>query len=806
MEDLLYWIIEYVKVLFGYGFIMFIWPSAVFRKYLKGKSVTFRFGFCATVPIVLINTVVLMLGLLHILNRWTMWIFFYGLFIWSFREKFRITENTKKKFKYLVTGTFGWKHLLLLVREGIVRFIKRTFRVFWKFYKVHWLEYTLLVVTVVYGMIYFSWGAFQNYSYGFGDMYVHHEWIYQLTQGKIFSSGVYPEGMHCVVYSMYILLGIDIYSCLLFLAGIHIAVILVAAYVLMKDIFQWRYSPIFVLILFLTLNVVCVDEVFSMSRLQWTLPQEYGFHTIYLCALFLIRYLKSDKHVIVKERETKACWDENLFLFVMSLAASIIIHFYVTIMAFFLCVAFALWALRRIFNKKHFVPLVVGVVCGVVIAIIPMAGALASGIPFQGSINWAMSVIEGTDTGEGRTHAIQSGQNGTQGNETGQLQNDVQNNQGTISDAGSNNHSVGETMPTPIVVEPSFYEKVTSAIKGILDVIMEKCNGVYWNGYVTLYKQERANWIIGFTCLATIMWMIYKVGAAFARRILLLTKVDDQCFAGYLPMISASVLFMILYAAPYIGLPELIAGSRLCSTEQMLILVVIIIPVDMIFSLLKRMFPNCLVQGLSVMTAIGLIAMIWITGNYHGYLYYELTRYNAAVSVTNEIMESLPQNSYTIVSTTDEIYQVIQNGRHEELLTFLKGKGEERYTLPTEYVFIYVEKKPIKYAHNHFFSGPEWLAMERYQEYYNGYSVCPEVVTSEISAEAAERTIMYFGSPSRSYSNLESRTILESKAYQWCERFEQLYPNELKTYYEDENFVCYYIKQNPQFLYNLELE
>ena len=30
MEDLLYWIIEYVKVLLGYGFIMYIWPSAVF--------------------------------------------------------------------------------------------------------------------------------------------------------------------------------------------------------------------------------------------------------------------------------------------------------------------------------------------------------------------------------------------------------------------------------------------------------------------------------------------------------------------------------------------------------------------------------------------------------------------------------------------------------------------------------------------------------------------------------------------------------------------------------------------------------
>ena len=226
----------------------------------------------------------------------------------------------------------------------------------------------------------------------------------------------------------------------------------------------------------------------------------------------------------------------------------------------------------------------------------------------------------------------------------------------------------------------------------------------------------------------------------------------------------------------------------------------------MLLGLLKEFFADNLMQGLSFGIAVGIVVMVCLSGSYHGYLYYEFTRYNAAVSVTNEIIETLPQNSFTIVSTTDEIYQVIQHGRHEELLTFLKNKNGDRYTLPTEYVFLYVEKKPLKYAHNHFFTGPNWLALEKYQEYYSGYSVCPQVVSSEISAEAAKQAIMYFGSPSRSYSNLESRTILESKLYQWCEAFQALYPNELKTYYEDENFVCYYIKQNTQFLYDLELE
>ena len=85
-------------------------------------------------------------------------------------------------------------------------------------------------------------------------------------------------------------------------------------------------------------------------------------------------------------------------------------------------------------------------------------------------------------------------------------------------------------------------------------------------------------------------------------------------------------------------------------------------------------------------------------GIFHGYLYYELTRYNAAVMVTQDITDKFPENSYTIVSTTDELYQVIEQGRHEELLTFLNRVNGSGYTLPTEYIFVYVEKRPIQYA------------------------------------------------------------------------------------------------------------
>lgn len=63
--------------------MMYLWPSVIFRKKLSGKSLTFQFAFCSTVSILLVNTAVLGLGLVHILKGWLIACIFYGIFIIS---------------------------------------------------------------------------------------------------------------------------------------------------------------------------------------------------------------------------------------------------------------------------------------------------------------------------------------------------------------------------------------------------------------------------------------------------------------------------------------------------------------------------------------------------------------------------------------------------------------------------------------------------------------------------------------------------------------------------------------------------
>ena len=441
----LYWGLEFTKVLGAYFVLMIVYPSFLCRRFLKGKSLTFRFGFCTTVSVLGINTVVLLLGLIHFLNPWVVRILFYGPLVYFIVKKIMSGKADIPMLLRVLNGTFGIRQFFLKFGKKLQRkcagILKRGFQRV----KGHFAEYGLLFVLLVFGCMYFSYGAFQDYSYGFGDIYPHNQWIYALTQGQIFSDGVYPEGMHCFIYAMHTLFGIRIYSCMLFTQGIHVMVFLLSAYLFLKEIFRFRFTPHFALALFLTLDVVCIDSVFGMSRLQWTIPQEFGMYAMFLCPAFLIRYMNTPKEEIRLPQNKwgkklqflkKAYYNENLLVFMLAIAVTLAVHFYPTIMAFFLCVAFVPVLFSRIFKSTRFVSLVGAVLVGVLIAVVPMAGALASGIPFQGSINWAMNVINGVE-GAASGYMAPDGETDAAGSADGQGSGGLENG-GNGSNAGGN--------------------------------------------------------------------------------------------------------------------------------------------------------------------------------------------------------------------------------------------------------------------------------------------------------------------------------------------------------------------------------
>lgn len=502
--DIVYWLWEYGKVLLAYGLLMFVWPSVVFRSHLRGKRLLLRFGFCVTVQVILLYIVVTGLGLLHILNKWTVRIPFYAVFFWSLLRGKTLRADTLRdsEFWRLLKGTCGIKTYLYHKGIWLKNWLKQAFQKLWEKRKGRVAGDVLLAVVVIFGMIYFSYGGFYDHSYGFGDMYVHHSWIYGMTEGKIFSRGIYPAAMHCFIYALHTLFGVSVYSCMMFTAGIHVAVTLVSMYCLLRELFRWRYTPIFVLALFLTLDAPGTDEIYGMARLQWTLPQEFGMYAQFLCPCFLIRYLRS-------ERKEGKIWDENLFLFMMALAVSAATHFYVTVMAFFLCVPIALAAVSRICKKKNMQGIVAAILCGVLLSAAPMAAAAAEGIPLQGSLRWGMNIANGSNSVEGRTQQAQEILQKQKAEELKKNGNKPQQIQDTESMTDTEStERVDQRKP---VKRLTFKERLTAGAA-------RARRNLYQYGYVKLYGRERADGILKMTFLAGGLWMAYRLILLFLEK------------------------------------------------------------------------------------------------------------------------------------------------------------------------------------------------------------------------------------------------------------------------------------------------
>ena len=791
-----YWIVEFIKVLSGYIFLMYLWPSVIFRKKLSGKSLTFQFAFCSTVSILLSNTIILGLGLFHILNEGIVRWIYYGIFFLSIFKEKELRRYIFAHIKRTLSGTQGWKLLIFRQAESLKIIIVNSFQQLNKKIKGRRIEYGILFVLIVFAVAYFSYGAFQCHSYGWGDMYVHHAWIYGLKEGKIFSAGIYPEAMHCFIYCMNDLFGISVYSCMMFLGEIHVSALLLAIYCFLREVMKSKYTVYLVLAAFLTIDMVCVDEIYGMSRMQYTIPQEFGLYTQFLCALYLVRFLRRNPE---EGKAKRKVWNDDLFLFMTSLAASLAIHFYVTMMAFFLCAAIAIFGIVKVFKKENFKSLVIAVLAGMIISAAPMVLAYASGIPLQGSLNWGMNVMNGTDTKEGRTQQAQSIASENNAEESSQNESESQSSESIQQESDvQSSQSVTSEEKQQTETNDALEQEQTSQKKS-RKTIREYIKMVYKYGYAQLYGDTRAKWLLGFTLIAGILSVINWIITAVRFR-----KLPFELYFG---ITAASVIFMILYAAPFLGLPEIIAGARLCLTEQVLLLSMMALPADEVLFAIGRRKMAYILPYLSVLGVAAIYAGTNYFGVYHSYLYYELTRYNSVVNLTNRIASEYPKQRYTIISTTDEIYQVIESGWHEEILDFYYKSKLEKYYIPTEYLFFYVEKNPIQYAQYHFFAGPRWLAQKKYSQYYKySNAVISEgsaIKSSKISEDVLGEPLTDMGKASDAYSNLKNRTILESELYFWCQDFKARLPYEIQVYYEDEDVVCYMIKQNPEHLYNL---
>lgn len=751
------YVLSMITVLIGCIVRDFIIPLFVWRKHLKGKKYGYYFWFCVLTQAFIQINLVIFLGIFNILNRFTFIgfnVIIYILIIWNFSDK-RFFSRCKEVY-YTLWSVYKeeWLtgYLIQSIRKRLKNLRRRVYNwPIWKNLKNHWLESFLLAGIIIYNIWFMTYNLMTYHSYQFSDIPVHHSWIYELEQGNLYPDGIYPSGMHIMIYFVRILFRFNLREILLYSGAYQFVILIIGIYLLAKEIFVGKYIPMAV-ILILSLMI-------NQGRYGASLPQESGIYAVIGIACFMIRYLHRDREKFIIEGDSKLksffrinsyvnrkYIDSEMLLLMISVFLVISYHYYTAIAAIFVITSIGLAYLPKIFKKQNFVPLLFSGIMGALIAIAPTGIYLAKGISFQESTDWARSVLAGEEW------------RGKEADYQNKLAMALDDDSITIDNSQDNNK-----------VDNKKKENIYSG-KSAADILKYYWNSIYNFGSVVLFgsgatKVMFTSMLIGFLCAL----------------IMLLSGKNRVYGYDYLALIFIMMIFYTLGASKTLGIPEIIAADRSPSFVQPFIGFIYMLPVDFLFRILnvwKNKSYQIFLGSLSL-AVCGIAAFIIIkVGLYHNFFDVNQAYYNEAEYVLRHIKNSYKKNSYTIVSPTDEYYDVIDYGRHTELSQFINmiDKNEEKFTFTTDYVFFFIEK----------------VVLQDYN--YGSVKVAPEYAFKDF-VFLEDIQDYYF-----------QRAVIESKAYFWAKKFQEIYPQNFKIYFENDIYIVYLMEQNTYYPFDLQID
>lgn len=462
--------------------------------------------------------------------------------------------------------------------------------------------------------------------------------------------------------------------------------------------------------------------------------------------------------------------DQYLAGFAMSFAMTLAAHFYGTMIAGLFCIGIAVGFFFRLFRKKYFGTVMLTGILSIAIAVLPMAIAVITGTPLEGSLRWAMGVINSSmenkeeevvlpeDSGDELFSG--TGSDGFAGDgftEDGFTEGD--HTEGAIPEGGQlteSNAENEEILPPPVPLK----ERLQNTVRSM---------GFILNSYV--FNESRlpmgimAMVMIGLVAAAGVwMWLLRQPD-----------------YGAILVSVAAYMGFMtLLQTAEFLGLPMLMDASR-CSIYYAYSCVTLLslLADAILYTLFGWMRGRKLRNGISFAAVAAMLVLLLQTEDLkrNPCRVVPLERNGAIMSLTS-IRMTEKDFTWTVISANDELRMVEDNGYHYELIQFLwEIENGGRLTIPTPYVYFFIEKIPL--------------------DYYGTY----EGSGQSVSKEGAGRSLPVLAGilPYQ----VENRWIVMSRSYYWAEAFSKMYPNEMKVYLETDDFICYKLTQNPNALFNL---
>ena len=755
-------ILRFVGIFAAYTGLTVLLPAIMFRRILAGRRLSEQFLMCYTFGNFYIINIVFVVQLLHISGFWTLVLFTAvpGILIWSRVNRVSLRELCMKTgivCKKILQGSMGIKGFLYRVQNRSMAVLKKAVWLFYCEVVCNTLQWILAGAVIAALFWIYGRQLILTYGYRASDIPVHLNWINQMSRGNLFASGVYPFGFHCMVYYLHAVFGFDTYVilCVFYLVQVFfIHIVLLAMLKLLCRSLYLPYAGIMVYIL----GSFWARQ--TCSRFGSSLPQEFGMIFVIPSVYFLIRFFQTEKKNL-KNRETKLI----LGCFALAFSLTLAIHFYGTMIAGLCCIGIAVGFCTRFLNKEYFRRIMLTGIISVFLAVLPMGIAFAGGTPLQGSLGWGLSVINGGSSDTEDTSENEAAQKQAMEEMAARLIENAQN---------SNSESV-QTEEIPVITEAPKYSLADKARE-----IPEKMKNL---------REMMIRRIQEFIINSQEQWCTYAVLAGITVLILLglvfiilrrITYGEMLMSAGF-----CMGILTLLLCAGNLGLPVLMDPAR-CSIYYAYLLIASMTVLGdgllyLIFMPRILTIPrNAISFILTVSMAAGMIhqGLVKTPDFISDYVS------NGAYTCLTNIIKENKDETWTIVSANDETQMGLDHGWHYETITFLRKQEhinkDTKLIIPTEKVYFFIEKIPLNYS-----------------VVYSGSG-------QSISKKGASQSLPNSGGIGM-YQG-EGRWILMSRMYYWAQTFMEMYPNEMKVYYESEDFVCYVIPQNMYHQYNFAID
>lgn len=829
-------ILQFISVFAAYTFLTVLLPAMVFHsRFRKERAVVRLFLYLAIGNFFYVNLVYL-LQILHISNRFTLIV---GTVLGVFLAASRVYKKPPKEslrtvrtvFFKLLSGTLGYRLVLGSIWSWIKKIIQGILARLNDSIKNHFFDWVLTAVVTIVFLWMYGTKKLEIFGYTASDMPVHNYWINAMGNGinnpennNIFVAGVYPFGFHCVIYYLHTVFKFETYVLMRIFSLVQLLFIHYVLLAFLRGCCKARYFPygavlVYILAAFWGTN--------SYLRYYSTLPQEFGMIFILPSIYFLFQFFEARKREVQnsgnfkakKKKDKKLKAEKNtsqkfktgkrggqrfrkekkqiqklqessmkyLIGFAMSFSLTFSAHFYDTIVAGVLCIGIAVGYAFRLFKKAYFGRVMLAGILSILIAILPLGVAFAMGTPLEGSLYWAMGVISGeedeeppsdnqadieketprqpqTENNEQDSEATSTdtSPSGITGGSTGDIQN-------TAEDASSSGHPPDKGILQKLADKAQNLKEKAVHFKNIIRTAVK--SNVFSRGSDSLCN-------FAFVCMGimAIFGILYLLG-------------EDKEYGAVLLSISSGIFFMmILLASGKLGLPSLLETGRCSLYTSYLLPAAPVLALDaLLCTLFDQKKKEIKRNAISLLISVSWVLILTAAGKVRfpsDVPALEALESNDAIICLTNIIKENKEGTYTICSANDELRMVEDYGYFYEIVNFLREMegedAEEILTIPTEYVYFFIEKVPIDYTVSYARSG------------------------QTISHEGASHRLPSGGG--LSLYQAKNRWILMSRMYYWAQAFQKLYENEMKVYYESDAFICYQVKQNPYRLFDFSID